>query len=140
MLCVTRYFKDKNRGLKKSFLVPEQLLGKAKTCCFEPGAEVSLRSTITPHVGRRHLCGQSARLGHCLGLYLIPQVTVSTDLTSFTSCAVGVRQRLGTTSVKDLNTVGFTSSLSPESCVACCHLRLSVSSCLIKDPEWRSQC
>lgn len=34
------------------------------------------------HVGHRHLYGESARLGHCLGLQVIPQVTVLTLFTS----------------------------------------------------------
>lgn len=67
---------------KHNFIHLKQLLWKAT---LRKAVLFHLKRGVLTHVGQRCVSGDSARLGHCLGLHAIPTVTVVTVLTPFPS-------------------------------------------------------
>lgn len=78
-------------------------ISKAKTlfyCCETAALEskavlFSFKRGGPTHVGQRRVSGESARLGHCLGLHVIPTVTVVTVLTPFSLGLTVLESRRG---------------------------------------------
>lgn len=71
-----------SRIFQKSTPPPPNFI--AETVTLESKAVLlPLKCQGLAHVGQRHVSAVSGRLGHCLGLHLIPTATVVTVLTPF---------------------------------------------------------